>query len=167
MFCEKCGAEIPDDSKHCKECGAKITTKPSTEIPAQKKRKDFQFQGLSNTDFFIWCGVGLFALFLIMGAVSFSHDNSGNNGKDNSNNSSDIKKSDSNQDKKSDTTQNKEMNEEEYKSNCTTLEYNVLQKNPSKHFGEKLSYTGKVFQISEDRSGGFLLLAVNDDSNQL
>lgn len=35
MFCEKCGAEIPDDSKHCKECGANLVGDSSKGVNVQ------------------------------------------------------------------------------------------------------------------------------------
>lgn len=36
MFCKNCGAEIPDDSKHCKECGFKLVEDTSNDIIIKK-----------------------------------------------------------------------------------------------------------------------------------
>lgn len=37
-----------------------------------------------------------------------------------------------------------------YKNNCKTLSFKDLSRNPDKHKGEKLKYTGKVIQVQED-----------------
>ena len=40
MFCEKCGAEISDDSKHWKECGANLVEDSSKRVNVQEIKEN-------------------------------------------------------------------------------------------------------------------------------
>lgn len=44
----------------------------------------------------------------------------------------------------------KKVSAKAYKNNCKTLSFKDLSRNPDKHKGEKLKYTGKVIQVQED-----------------
>lgn len=44
----------------------------------------------------------------------------------------------------------KKVSAKTYKNNCKTLSFKDLSRNPDKHKGEKLKYTGKVIQVQED-----------------
>lgn len=129
MFCPECGAEIPDDSKHCKECGANLTEKESKETPAQKNKEKMKF----NKKWLVGCCIGLIVIFLIFAVIG------------NTNNS---KQSDN-------------MTEEQFKGNCSAIDFNLLNKNADNHTGEKLKFTGKILQISENSNGGYIRLGVN------
>jgi Glucodextranase, domain B len=49
-----------------------------------------------------------------------------------------------------------------FKASATTLPYKQLEKNPDRHVGEKVKYTGQIFQIQEDGGSTWLLLSVTD-----
>ena len=53
--------------------------------------------------------------------------------------------------------------ESEFKEEATTIDYNQLIKNADAYKGEKVVYTGQVFQIQEFGGGGIMLLAVTDE----
>lgn len=44
----------------------------------------------------------------------------------------------------------KKVSAKAYKNNCKTLSFKDLSRNPDKHKGEKLKYTGQVIQVQED-----------------
>lgn len=44
----------------------------------------------------------------------------------------------------------KKVSAKAYKNKCKTLSFKDLSRNPDKHKGEKLKYTGKVIQVQED-----------------
>lgn len=48
------------------------------------------------------------------------------------------------------TTKSKKVSEGEYKNSCKKVTYKDLSRNPDKHKGEKLTYTGQVIQVQED-----------------
>lgn len=94
------------------------------------------------------CCIGIVIFAAIMGGgtpdKNTSSDNSSTDG-----DSTDVDDSDD------------ELTEEEFKGNCTTLDYAQMNKNSDKYFGEKLVVTGEVVQIMEDSSGGFIRMDVN------
>lgn len=52
------------------------------------------------------------------------------------------------------------------KEEYNPLDYKQLDKNSDKFVGQKLSASGKVFQIMESKDSGFMLLSVDGDSSQ-
>lgn len=137
MFCKECGAEIPDGSKHCSECGAKLVNDSVNVDKDVVKKESFVRK---NKKAFIGCCVGLFVIFIIIAgiAVMGDHSSSNNNHKDDG------------------------MSEEDFKNNCTVLEFNKVNKNPDNFKGEKFKCTGKIIQIMEDSNGGKMRLALGD-----
>ena len=136
MFCEKCGAEIPDDSKHCKECGAELTTKG---VAVRKSE--------SNNKWIIGCCIGVVIIFLLVGALSFMGDKSSNNS--------------------SDYIDYLNMSEEDFKGNCSSIDYALIDKNPTKYIGDNVVYSGEVFQIQESGGVGMILLSTGDYGTDL
>lgn len=53
--------------------------------------------------------------------------------------------------------------EAEFKEQATTVDYNELIKNPYKYTGEKVVYTGQIFQIQEEFGSSVILLSVTDE----
>jgi hypothetical protein len=53
--------------------------------------------------------------------------------------------------------------ESEFREDATTIDYGELIKNPQAHVGEKVVYTGQIFQIQEYGGFGFMLLSVTDE----
>lgn len=53
--------------------------------------------------------------------------------------------------------------ESEFKEEATTIDYNELIKNPYKFIGEKVVYTGQIFQIQEEFGSAVILLSVTDE----
>lgn len=49
MFCQKCGAEIPDSSTFCRECGAPVAGKKAPKAPKAPKSGPSLFDNLLNT----------------------------------------------------------------------------------------------------------------------
>lgn len=51
-----------------------------------------------------------------------------------------------------------------FKSSAQTVPYNQLKKNPDRYAGDRVKFTGQIFQIQEDGdSGGMMLIAVTDE----
>ncbi len=51
-----------------------------------------------------------------------------------------------------------------YKSSARTIPYNQLTKNADRYAGDRVKFTGQIFQIQEDGDdGGMMLLAVTDE----
>ena len=54
------------------------------------------------------------------------------------------------------------------KSDCKEINYNQLNRNPDKYYGDNIKLSGRIMQISEGNSGGnYLLMYVNDNYDQL
>ena len=49
-----------------------------------------------------------------------------------------------------------------FREEATTIDYDQLIKNPYRYIGEKVVYTGQIFQIQEG-AGSFMLLSVTDE----
>jgi hypothetical protein len=49
------------------------------------------------------------------------------------------------------------------RATAVTIPYNQLEKNPDRHTGEKVKYTGQIFQIQEDVGFTVILLAVTHE----
>lgn len=41
------------------------------------------------------------------------------------------------------------LSEDEYKKSCKTIDYKALLRNPERHKGEKIKFTGKVYKVLE------------------
>lgn len=57
--------------------------------------------------------------------------------------------------------------ESQFKSSCQSIDYAVFNKNPNKYIGQKLKFTGEIFQIQEDSSGTFMLLDVTGSGDRI
>lgn len=128
MFCPECGAEIQNDSKHCKECGANINETESKETSAQKNKEKSKF----DKKWIIGCCIGLIVIFLLVAIIGNTNNSSQSN-----------------------------MTEEQFKGNCSEINFNLLNKNADNHTGEKLKFRGEIIQISENNNGGYIRLGVN------
>jgi len=53
--------------------------------------------------------------------------------------------------------------ESRFREEATTIDYKQLIKNPNAYKGEKVVYTGQVFQIQEEGGFGVMLLSVTDE----
>ena len=133
MFCKECGAEIPDGSKHCSECGAKLANDPQT-IPTEVVQKESFFK--KNKKVLIGCCVGLLVIFFLVAIFS-------NGGGNNSH------------------IEDKNISESDFKAQCQDLDFNTINKNADKYKGEKYKVSGKIIQIMEDNNGGQIRLATD------
>jgi hypothetical protein len=50
-----------------------------------------------------------------------------------------------------------------FKAAATSIAYKQLAKNPDRHAGEKVKYTGQIFQIQEDGGKSIILLSVTNE----
>ena len=144
MFCKECGAEIPDDSKHCKECGANLSEESSKEVTVQKKKGILEG---SNRKYIIGCCIGLIVIFLLVGIATHSNNSSETNGNS--------------------TSKNIEMSEQDFKANCSHVDYAQLEKDTSKYKGQNVVFSGKIFQIQEKNGKGMILLSTGDYNSDL
>ena len=144
MFCKECGAEIPDDSKHCKECGANLSEESSNEVNAPKKKGILEG---SNKKYIIGCCIGLIVIFLLVGVATLSND---------------VSKTNS-----SSTSKNNEMSEQDFKANCSHIDYAQLEKDPNKYKDQNAVFSGKIFQIQEKNGEGMILLSTGDYNTNL
>ncbi len=82
MYCQNCGADLPDGSKFCNECGARLEAIYSPEIsPTSKKRVKSKSK---KKKWWIWLILGL----IIVMAISNSGNNDGGGSKSSNVNSS-------------------------------------------------------------------------------
>ena len=65
------------------------------------------------------------------------------------------------------TTKNNEMSEQDFKANCSHIDYAQLQKDPSKFKGQNVVFSGKIFQIQENNGKGMILLSTGDYNTDL
>jgi hypothetical protein len=56
-----------------------------------------------------------------------------------------------------------ELEEAQFREEATTIDYAQLIKNPERFRGEKVVYTGQIFQIQEEAGYGIMLLSVTDE----
>lgn len=137
MFCRECGAEIPDGSKHCPHCGAKLVDDTQSNNAVETVKKESFFK--KNKKKLLGCCIGLIVIFFIVAAISNSSDDSYTDEDDEYN-----------------------ISEDEFKAKCSEVDYNQLNKNPDKYGGEYLKFTGKIIQISESDTGGMMRVALDD-----
>lgn len=139
MFCKECGAEIPDDAKHCPECGAKLVNEnPVVQTESVEEESFFK----KNKKILIGCCVGLIVIFFLAAILS--------SGGDHTTVTSDGRNVDDN------------LSEEDFKAQCQEIEFNKLNKNADKYADEKLKVSGKIIQIMEDSNGGVMRLATDE-----
>lgn len=139
MFCKECGAEIPDDAKHCNKCGAKLVD--DTPVVKSEPIKEESFVQ-KNKKVLIGCCVGLIVIFFLFALMSSGSDHTtGVSTADDKDNG---------------------LSEEDFKAQCKEVDFNKLDKNPDKYTGEKLKVTGKIIQIMENNNGGVMRLALDD-----
>lgn len=67
MFCKECGAEIPDDAKHCPDCGAKLVNDTPV-VQENHAEKESFFK--KNKKVLIGCCVGIIVIFVIVALIS-------------------------------------------------------------------------------------------------
>ena len=53
--------------------------------------------------------------------------------------------------------------EANFKAEATTIDYDQLIKSPSSYIGDKVVYTGQIFQIQEGYGHGFMMLSVTNE----
>ena len=59
------------------------------------------------------------------------------------------------------------MSEQDFKANCSHIDYTQLQKDPSKFKGQNVVFSGKIFQIQENNGKGMILLSTGDYNTDL
>jgi hypothetical protein len=52
--------------------------------------------------------------------------------------------------------------EQRFRADATWMPYDELEKDPEALFGAKVTYTGQIVRVEQDRGGGWMLLAVTD-----
>lgn len=142
MFCKECGVEIPDDSKHCPECGAKLVTEAQVMDTVVTVEKESFFK--RNKKLLIGCCVGLFVVFLLLGVASLLVDGDSNSHSEDAG-----------------------LSEQDFKDQCQEVSFNKLNKNADKYKGDKLKFNGKIIQIMEDNNGGVMRLATGEYSSDV
>lgn len=150
MFCKKCGAEIPDDSKHCPECGVAVEN-------GSKKKKASKIRNLSKKK-----KIGLIVIVIVIILFAIILSSGGGNDDDYDSTVSEYGNylTVSNEIKNS-------MTENEFKEKCTVLDYGLLNKNAEKYKGQYVKYSGEIFQIQEYDEIGMILLETDDSYNDL
>lgn len=93
----------------------------------------------------IGCCIGLIVIFLLVGVATLSNHVSDTNSTSNNNN----------------------MSEQDFKANCSSIDYAQLEKDPNKYKGQNIVFSGKIFQIQEDNGKGRILLSTGDYSTDL
>lgn len=52
------------------------------------------------------------------------------------------------------TSKNNEMSEQDFKANCSQVDYAQLEKDTNKYKGQNVVFSGKIFQIQENNGKG-------------
>lgn len=191
-FCKECGAklsanvpaeksEINDESKdtEIKTIDEKFASgnegdnvdepsKPIETTESKSKEKKTSQLDSQNKKFAIACCVGVIVVFLLVAILSSGHHTTDNATDTNDSSSVDkVNHSSSVDDTEDSKSSSKEPTEEEYKANCTDLDYKNYMKNPSKFLLDDVKVSGEVLQIMEDSTGGTILLYQDGDSSQV
>ena len=74
MFCERCGAEVPEDARFCEQCGTDISSakNPAADVPPEAPRRGNPFvSALVALVLFVLllAAVGLMAFVVAGGAL--------------------------------------------------------------------------------------------------
>lgn len=147
MFCKECGKEIPDDAKHCSECGANLNNNVPSNNPVAVEKESF-FK--KNKKLLIGCCIGLIVIFLLIGFLSVFFDDNGSSDTHISNSMDDMN-----------------LSESEFKSLCEKINYKKWEKNSDNYYGNRTVVTGKVVQIMEDKDGGLIRLATDGEYDDI
>lgn len=182
MFCPDCGEEIDDESKFCKHCGKSIniintdnTKANSVEIiedsenevnnidttqkkqprsfnkKSSKTKEDTQTSKSKNKTILKvigGCCIGLIILVVIVGMISPERHTTVN-------------------DKTNKTDNPDNLTEEEFKANCTELNYNAYMKKPEQFERNHIKVSGRVLQIMEFTDSGTILLYQDNKRSQI
>ena len=148
MYCQKCGKEIPDGAKFCTSCGAPTQAPVFQPVPepapapgpqpAHQKKKKRSAGKIILGVILLFIGIGIFC-----GGVSNAL---GGSPKTEAGAKPDEKPS--------------EVSEADYKASCIPGDYEELSRNPDKHKGEYVTFTGKVMQVQEVLSTTTILINV-------
>lgn len=119
-------------------------------VGESSKEDNAQKKGIlegSNRKWLIGCCVGLIVIFLLVDIATFS------------NHVSDTKSTSN--------TNTNNMSEQDFKANCSHVEYAQLEKDPSKFRDQNVVFSGKIFQIQEKNGKGMILLSTGDYNTDL
>lgn len=142
MYCRKCGAQLENDVKFCKECGTStndtINVVQNTTVINQNHSKK---SGCLRPSLLI-------ALIFVLGlaALPFMAGASGHRSSTSTSSS----------------TSQPEISEDEYKAQCNSLDYSEIVRRTDGMKGEYLTVTGKITQVKNDNSY-IMSLSGNED----
>lgn len=149
MFCNRCGKEIPNDSRVCKFCGNSVSQNISMTGNATVNRNNKRSKKTFYQTVWFWILI-VFAFIIFVGIIGSSSDNTNT-----------VSSSSINQEKETTTTNSSTINEEEKESNVMKVDYEELHKdymdNPiaadEKYKGKILELTGEVYNIDREIAG--------------
>lgn len=154
MFCNKCGKEIPNDSRVCKFCGSMVN---------QQQTINYNFNSNTNTtntntnikkkiyqQWWFWLIIVFLIIGLIGTAINQEEANAVNQEKANSSNVQTNNKENTQKNTNTQQTNEKsEVSKADYQKQCKKYDYNELARNPNKYKGQKIKFTGEVIQVQE------------------
>lgn len=141
MYCNKCGKEIPNDSKVCKYCGATLidtqTVNYNINTAQNNKVKKKIYQ-----QWWFW----LIIVFLIIGIIGTS---TGSNENVTTGNNTAVSNNKSNNTANIQNEKVPELSKEDYQKQCKKYDYKELARNPNNYKNKKVKFTGEVIQVQE------------------
>lgn len=144
MFCNKCGKEIPNDSRVCKFCGNPVSQTTNMTGNATVNRNNVKVKKQFYQKAWFWILI-VFVFIVFVGAIGSSSDkntstvssNATNKEQELTNNSTAAQQ------------EEQEITEEEYKKNCKKYEYKDIARNPQNYEGKLVTFDGEVIQVLE------------------
>lgn len=150
MFCNRCGKEIPNDSRVCKFCGNPVSqTINVTRNATTNRRNNVKVKKQFYQKAWFWILI-VFAFIVFVGIIGSSSDNTNI-----------VSSNPTNQEQEKTSNTNTTTQEEEKENNIIKVDYEKLHKdymdNPiaadEKYKGKILELTGKVYNIDREIAG--------------
>lgn len=150
MFCNKCGKEIPNDSRVCKFCGSPVIQTINSARNATVNRNNVKVKKRFYQTAWFWILI-VFVFIVFVGAIGSSSDK----------NTSTVSSNATNQEQGVTNKSNTTAQKEEQADNVMKVDYEKLHKdymdNPiaadEKYKGKILELTGEVYNIDREIAG--------------
>ena len=149
MFCNKCGKEIPNDSRVCKFCGNPVSQTTNITGNATVNRNNVKVKKQFYQKAWFWILI-VFAFIVFVGIIGSSSDNTNI-----------VSSNPTNQEQEKTNNTNTTTQEEEKEDNVMKVDYEELHQeymdNPiaadAKYKGKILELTGEVYTIDREIAG--------------
>lgn len=165
MYCQKCGAQNPDNGNFCLNCGAPLINQQTTYVISPTTQSSIpqhtHQQNKKNNKSSIIVIIAVVAVLFVSAIVAITFFDRNDDRTISSSSSVQVKASTKAHSTTETTTETPTLTAKEFKADCKTIPYKDIARQPEKYYDEKLVYTGRIFQVSQKQDDGMYYALVN------